>query len=177
MRWIRNLILIVVGLVALLAVSAYLLPRNVVIERSTTIDALAEEIFPLVNSLKRGQEWSPWLDRDPETQIVFDGPDAGVGASMEWTSDHPEVGSGRQEITSSTPDQRVETALDFGGQGTATAWFDLVPEGSGTALTWGLDADMGNNPIGRWMGLMMDGWVGTDYEAGLANIKALAEGS
>jgi hypothetical protein len=35
---------------------------------------------------------------------------------------------------------------------------------------------MGVNPVGRWMGLMMDRWVGADYERGLANLKALVEG-
>jgi len=32
------------------------------------------------------------------------------------------------------------------------------------------------NPMGRWMGLMMDGWVGPDYETGLSNLKSLVEG-
>ena len=34
---------------------------------------------------------------------------------------------------------------------------------------------MGMNPMGRWMGLMMDGMVGADYDQGLANLKALVE--
>jgi hypothetical protein len=47
--------------------------------------------------------------------------------------------------------------------------------GGGTVVTWGIDADMGNSPIGRWMGLMMDRWVGTDFEAGLTNLKTVVE--
>ena len=35
--------------------------------------------------------------------------------------------------------------------------------------------DMGMNPIGRWMGLTMDGMVGKDFDTGLASLKALAE--
>ena len=42
-------------------------------------------------------------------------------------------------------------------------------------MTWGLEADMGNAPVGRYMGLMMDRWVGGDFEAGLARLKALVE--
>ena len=175
MRFIRKLFIFLVAIVVLLAAGAFLLPRNVIVERSATINAPPEEVFPLVNSLKRGREWSPWLARDPETKLTFDGPDEGVGAKMAWASEHPQVGSGKQEIILSTPDERVETALDFGAEGPAKAWFALAPEGEGTILTWGLDADMGNNPIGRWMGLMMDRWVGGDYEAGLSNIKTLAE--
>ncbi len=176
MKFLRNLVIGLIGLVVILAASAYLLPRHVVVERSIAVEAPPETVFPLINSLKRGAEWSPWLARDPQTKLTFGGPDEGVGANMHWESDHPQVGNGSQQITLSRANERVESALDFGAQGPATAWFDLVPDGTGTLLTWGLDADMGMNPIGRWMGLMMDGWVGPDYERGLANIKALAEG-
>jgi hypothetical protein len=176
MRFLRNLILVLMGLIALLAAGAYLLPRHQIVERSILIDASPEAVFPLVNSLKRGAEWSPWMGRDPAMQVTYEGPDDGVGAKMQWASENPQVGSGRQEIVLSTPNERVETALDFGEMGAAKAWFALASEGEGTRLVWGLDADMGSNPIGRWMGLMMDRWVGADYEAGLANIKALAEG-
>lgn len=60
--------------------------------------------------------------------------------------------------------------------GTAEAWLSFVPEGAGTRVTWGLDAEMGNSPVGRWMDLMMDRWVGADSEQGLENLKSLAEG-
>jgi hypothetical protein len=35
---------------------------------------------------------------------------------------------------------------------------------------------MGNNPIGRWMGLMLDGLVGADYERGLEQLRQTVEG-
>ncbi len=169
------MIYIILAVVILLVAGSYLLPRHVTVERSVLVEASTSEIFPMVNSLKRGVEWSPWLKRDPDTRLDFTGPDAGVGAIMEWASDHKKVGSGRQEIVASVRDERVETHLDFGAQGKGVAWFALGAEGSATRLVWGLEADMGNSPIGRWMGLMMDKWVGADYEVGLANIKALAE--
>ena len=80
MRLIRNLFIGLIGLVLLLAAGAYLLPRNVIVEREITIDAPPSEVFPLINSLQRGEEWSPWLERDPEVQISHTGPDAGVDA-------------------------------------------------------------------------------------------------
>ena len=95
---------------------------------------------------------------------------------MRWVSDQRDVGTGSQEIVVSEPDSRVETALDFGEMGTATAFFDLAPGGGGSRVTWGFTTDTGFNPVGRWMGLMMDRWVGADYETGLANLKTLVEG-
>ena len=176
MRLIRNLVLFLAGLAIVLAAAAYLLPRNVIVERSVTISAAPDAIFPHVNSLEKAAAWSPWLKRDPATKLTFEGPAEGVGNKMTWMSENAQVGSGTQEITASQPGERVESTLNFDGMGTSTAWFVLVPEGAATKVTWSLDADMGNNPIGRWMGLMMDRWVGADYESGLANLKALVEG-
>ena len=169
-----------IGLAAVLAVvffgGAFLLPKEVTVERSIAINAPPADIFPHLNSLKAAGEWSLWLERDPEVQLTYSGPEAGVGAKLAWASDDPQVGNGTQEITLSEPDKRIETALDFGPMGQALAHFDLEEIGGATNVTWGLESDMGNNPTWRWMGLMMDDWVGGDYETGLANLKALVEG-
>lgn len=176
MRIIKWLVGIVVVLAIVFFAGGFLLPKDVAVARSIEIDAPASEVFPHVNSLKAGAEWSPWLGRDPEVQLAYSGPDAGVGAKLDWVSEHPQVGTGSQIISASIQDQKVTTDLDFGDMGTAVANFDLVENGGKTVITWGFEADMGSNPMGRWMGLMMDRWVGGDYEAGLANLKALVEG-
>lgn len=177
MRLAGRILIGIAILVAVLAGVGMLLPRNVEVTRSTVIEAPPGEIFGYVNSLQRAAEWSPWLGIDPDVQTRFSGPPEGVGNRMEWTSDNDQVGDGSQEISESVADSRVVSLLDFGAMGTATAWFDLQPEGGATRVTWGLDADMGAGPVGRWMGLMMDGWVGADYERGLSNLKALVEGA
>ncbi len=171
----RILVTLLVIILALVGVS-YLLPGKAEVSRSITIDAPASAIFPYVNSMQETEKWSPWLSRDPETKLSYSGPEAGVGNTLNWASDNPQVGIGSQEITESTTDQSVQTALDFGPMGTATASFHLRPEGSGTQVTWGFVSDLGMNPMSRWMGLMMDNWVGGDYERGLENLKTLVEG-
>ncbi|MDJ1008492.1 MAG: SRPBCC family protein [Paracoccaceae bacterium] len=176
MRILKWILGIVVVLALVFVAGGYLLPREVTVARSIEIDAPPGDVFPHVNSLKAGQEWSPWLERDPEVEVTFTGPDEGVGAGMAWSSEQPDVGIGSQEIVLSEPDRRVETALDFGQMGTAKAAFLLEEAGAGTRVTWDLVADMGAGPMGRWMGLMMDGWVGADYEQGLSNLKTLVEG-
>jgi hypothetical protein len=35
---------------------------------------------------------------------------------------------------------------------------------------------MGNNPVGRWMGLTLDRFVGADYERGLERLRERVEG-
>lgn len=175
MRILKWLFGIVVVLGIVFVGGAYLLPREVTVVRSVNIEAAPEAVFPHVNSLKATAEWSPWMGRDPEMQTTYSGPDAGVGAKLAWLSEHPNVGNGAQEIIASVANERVETALDFGEMGTAKAEFILAGAGAGTEVTWSLVADMGSNPVGRWMGLVMDGMVGADYETGLSNLKTLVE--
>lgn len=173
LKWFFGIVLL---LVAVFVIGGMLLPRDVAVARSIDIDASAEEIFPYINSLKAAAEWSPWLGRDPEIQLSYTGPDAGVGAALAWTSEHPQVGNGSQLISASVENERVVTDLDFGDMGTASAEFVLRESGeAATNVTWGFTADMGSGPVGRWMGLMMDSWVGADYEAGLNNLKSLVE--
>ena len=175
MRILKRIVAAILVVVILLVVVAFFLPRDVTVARSIEIDASPAVIYPLVADLRRAAEWSPWLELDPDSEITFTGPADGVGQTMSWKSDHPNVGSGAQSITMLEPDRKVETALDFGDQGTATASFDLEPEGSATKVRWGFKTDLGFNPVARYFGLMFDQWIGADYEKGLANLKAVAE--
>ncbi len=155
---------------------AYLMPKTINVERDITIDAPPAEVFPYVNNYKKFNEWSPWANRDPDATYTYSGPEAGEGAKMSWEGNES-VGAGSQTILESKENELVRTELDFGDQGTAEAYFDLEPRSDGTKtnITWGMKSDMGNNPIARWMGLMMDRWVGTDYEKGLKNLKETVE--
>jgi hypothetical protein len=172
LKWLLGLV--VLAVVAFVAIGL-VLPRELQVARSIDIEAPASAIFPYVNSPRATEMWSPWLAKDPQTQISYEGPEAGVGAKMQWASENPEVGKGTSEITASEQDRRVGVALDFGDMGTATSAYDLVESGGTTTVTWSFETDMGAGPIGRWMGLMMDDWVGADFEQGLANLKSVVE--
>lgn len=176
MRILRNLLIGIVVLIVLAVGVAYLLPRNVVVEREVVVNAPPEEVFDHVSSLQAFAEWSPWNDYDPDMSVTFSGPETGVGNVMEWSSEHPQVGEGRQEIVEVIENELVRTTLDFGGMGTAEAWWALSPAEGGTRVVWGLNADMGMNPAGRWMGLFLDGLIGADYDSGFARLRAAVEG-
>ena len=176
MRLIKRIFVTLIGAILVLVGVSYLLPGKAIVSRSISIDAPATVIFPYVNSMQETEKWSPWLSRDPETKLIYSGPEAGVGNTLNWSSDHEQVGTGTQEIVESIENQVVKTALDFGPMGTASALFVLQPEGDQTQISWGFESNLGMNPMMRWMGLMMDKWVGGDYERGLENLKELVEG-
>ncbi|MBS0376292.1 MAG: SRPBCC family protein [Proteobacteria bacterium] len=168
----------IVGAVVVLLVAAlggaYLLPRGVHVERRIVVDRPAAAVFPYLNSLRKSNEWSPWNDYDPNVKISYAGPDEGVGAKMSWAG-NSKVGTGSQEITGSIANRKVSSALEFGGGGLAKAAITLTTREHGTEVVWSLDIDLGNNPIGRYVGLTLDKAVGADYERGLAKLKALVE--
>jgi effector-binding domain-containing protein len=153
----------------------YLLPREIRVVREVGVDAPISAVFALVDGFDRFNDWSPWVNADPDARYVFDGPDRSVGARMSWDGDPDTVGTGTQTIIERVPFEKVRSELDFGSQGAAMSTFTLSEQGEGTLIRWEFETDMGLNPLGRWMGLFMDRWVGGDYETGLASIKGIAE--
>lgn len=165
----------VIALVILALAVGLLLPSKTHIERSSGIHAPPSTVFAYLNDFRKFNLWSPWAKLDPNAQYIFSGPDQGVGAKMVWHSEHSNVGNGQQQIMISEPDRRVQTALNFGDMGTAYANFDLVATGANTHVTWSFDQDNGYNILGRYFGMMMDKFIGADYEQGLVNLKSVVE--
>ena len=168
-------------LFAAFVLTGYLLPKQVHIERSITVDRPVTMMFQLLNSYRYYHEWSPWADRDPKAEFVISGPESGVGAHMSWIGDPQLVGSGWQEIVASKPYEKISIKLDFDAQGIADTGFNLEPMGDATRITWFFDSDLTeginflDSFLARYFGLLFDRWVGGDYEKGLANLKRFAE--
>ena len=175
MRLVKNGLIGLVLLIAVLAGGGFLLPAECHVERETVIDATPEEVFAFLIDHREFNRWSPWAERDPNTKYEYSGPTSGVGAKAAWSSEDPNVGSGASELVEVVPYEKVRMHLDFGDQGTATAYYTLTPKDGGTHIVWAFDTNFGNNLIARYMGLMFDDWVGGEYEKGLANLKKLAE--
>ncbi|HUO80286.1 MAG TPA: SRPBCC family protein [Steroidobacteraceae bacterium] len=165
--------IIVVALIALVA-GAYMLPQVIHVERSTVIARPAASVFPYINSLRKANEWAPWIAYDPNVKMTYTGAEEGQGAKMSWTG-NDKVGTGSQEITQSVPNRKVASDVRFGGQAPAKAALTLTTTDAGTKVVWSLEINLGNNPIARYVGTTLDAKVGADYERGLAKLKSLVE--
>jgi len=180
-KTLKKVAFVVLFLLAAFVVTGYMLPKQVHIERTITVDRPVTMMFELLNSYRYYNEWSPWAKRDPKAEFVISGPDSGVGARMSWIGEPHLVGSGWQEIVASKPYERIDIMLDFDAQGVADVGFILIPEGDATRLTWFFDSDLTKGVnfldsfLARYFGLLFDRWVGGDYEQGLANLKQYAE--
>ena len=174
MKFLKTLLIGLIGVFVLLAIAGPFLPSSARVERSIVIERSPALIFPVVNSFERFNEWSPWHAIDPNAQYSYSGPASGVGANMKW-SGNDQVGTGSQTITASEPDKRVAIELTFGDMTPSQVEMLLAPEGGGTRVTWTLESQFGYDLAGRYFGLLMDKFVGADYEKGLAQLKAVIE--
>ena len=145
MRPIMRLILGLCALAVILLGVAFALPGQVTIARSVVINAPELIVFPYLNDLHRFGDWSPWAARDPELAATFSGPDQGKGAKVEWTSSKPSVGAGSMQITESNPNRHIDLAVNFNGLD-GTSYYEVVPSGSGSKVTWGFGYEFGHEP-------------------------------
>jgi hypothetical protein len=175
MKALKRVGLLFLSLIILLSLISLLLPSKITVTRSVVLHASAVEVFEQVNTLKNWEKWSPWHQIDPAMLLNYEGPEAGVGAKYSWFSENSNVGNGSLIITESKPLQRIDTLIKFEGQGDGTGYYLFEETPEGTKITWTMIADMGMNPIGKYMGLMMDSMIGSDFEKGLENLRKVVE--
>lgn len=175
MKILKKIGIVLLVIILLIIGISFFLPRQVHVERSLDMKVPPATVFALVNDLKAWEQWSPWHKIDPEMTLTYSDPTSGAGAWYEWKSKHEKVGNGKLSIVEATEGERIKTRLDFEGMDPGYADFIFAAAPDGVKVTWTMDSDMGLNPIAKFFGLMMDKFIGPDYEKGLANLKQLAE--
>jgi hypothetical protein len=175
-----TIVLIAVGVLAVVLVAFLIFaatrPDTVRVERRTSITAPPEQIFPLLNDLHSHGAWSPWEKKDPAMQRTHSGAAYGTGAVYEWDG-NKNIGKGRMEIVESIPPFKVVCKLDFIRPFEAhnIAEFTLERSGDSTAVTWAIYGP--NVFFAKVMSpfCSMDAMIGKEFEAGLGDLKTLAE--
>ena len=172
------IIIFAVFIVAVGAVLAYAATRPDVfqVRRTIVVNAAPDKIFPYINDFKSWTAWSPYETRDPNMQRTYGSSTSGKGATYSWNGDK-NVGSGSMEIVDAPVPSRVTIKLDFTKPFEAhnMADFRLEPANGGTQVSWSMS---GPTPfLGKILHVFidMDKMVGRDFEAGLANLKSVAE--
>jgi hypothetical protein len=176
MKILRAILLVLVIAIAAVLALAATQPDHYHIERSAMISAAPAAVFRQVNDFHRWDAWSPWERIDPAMKRTFTGPGSGKDAAYAWAG-NDKVGEGRMTIVESQPDSRVGIRLEFIKPWTETCRIDftMVPNGATTNVTWGMDGM--RNYMAKIMCVFMDmdKLIGTDFEKGLGQLKAVAE--
>lgn len=171
--WIRVLAGVMVTLV-LVVCAGFFLPADYRAERSIHIAAPPDRVWALIEDPRQWSRWTAWNRRDPAMTMVYSGATAGVGAVWQWQS--RSEGNGRMAFVGADAGRRLDYRLEFEGfDQPSFGSLALAPDGQGVKLTWSMHGTMDANPVDRWFGVLMDRMVGPDFEAGLNELKRLAE--
>jgi hypothetical protein len=173
---LKKILIGVAALVAFLIVFIATRPASFRVERTVSMTAPAEVVFPLVNDFHNWDRWSPWAKKDPNQQTTHSGAAMGQGAEYSWAG-NGKVGEGRMTVTDSRPNERVGIKLEFlkPWEATNAVDFTFEPTGDEVRVTWGMTGH--HNFMGKAASLFMsmDSMVGKDFEQGLASMKLAAE--
>ena len=171
----------IIGIVIVVVIAGVLIlaatkPDTFRVQRAASIKAPPEKVFALINDFNRWGAWSPWEKKDPAMKRTFGATTSGKGATYAWEGNR-EVGQGRMEIAESVPSSKVALNLDFVKpfQAHNLVEFTLEPKGDTTNITWAMQGDTPYFAKIIHVFINMDKMVGKDFEAGLTNLKSIAE--
>jgi hypothetical protein len=166
---------VALGVVVVLVLAA-MKPDQFRVQRSAAINASPEKIFPLINDFKAWTAWSPYENKDPDMKRTYSAVTGGKGATYAWDG-NGNVGAGNMLITDAPAPSKV--ALDLNMTKPMTAHnkveFTLVPAGDTTTVTWMMRGEAPYFAKIIHVFFNMDKMVGGDFEAGLAQLKNVAE--
>ncbi len=173
---LKTIAIVVVVLIAGVLLFAATKPDTFRVERSASIKATPEKIFAILNDFKQWGAWSPWEKKDPAMKRNFGATTSGKGATYGWEG-NKDVGTGSMTITESTPFSKLAINLDFLKPFEAhnVAEFTLTAQGDTTLVTWAMHGPANYMTKIIHVFMNMDKMVGPDFEAGLANLKVVAE--
>ncbi len=170
---IKKALLGLAGLIAIILVVAAFKSPDFRVERSLTIAAKPEAIFPWFDSHKKFNDFNPWLKLDPEAKVTYEGPETGVGAASAWEG--KQTGKGKATTVESKPNELIRLRMDWiePMEGVSTVDYIFKPEGDKTTVTWAMYGK--SNFMGRIFSVFMncDSMCGPQFEQGLAAVAKI----
>ncbi len=172
---LKNVLLVIAALVVSLMIYAAFKPDSFKVQRTTTIVAAPGKLFPLINNMRAFNTWNPYVRKDPTMPLQYEGGSEGSGAAYSWSSEN--AGVGRMEVVESTSPSKVVMRLEFSEPMRAInkVEFTLEPKGDSTRVTWTMTGSMPYLHKLMTIFFSMDKMIGADFEAGLVNLKSIAE--
>jgi Polyketide cyclase / dehydrase and lipid transport len=169
MHSLKRIAIASVAVLLLVLGIGYLLPGAWQVERTVVIRAPAAAIFPHLNSLKQWHDWTVWTRQQPDLQIEYSGPDAGVGATSRWrTQDERAV----MKIMQSQRNSLVAYSVLFNAGASRTDGnLTLVSEADGTRVVWRAAGDIGRGPVSGYLALLEGRRHGNDFDDSLELLK------
>lgn len=174
MKILKKIGIIFLALAIIWFLVSLFLPSELRVTRGIVINAPSNLVFDQINVIRNWQHWSYWDNIDPKMESKWEGPESGVGAKHSWSSDHKDVGHGSMTIVRVVDDREMDFELMFEEMGGSIGEWRLRDTTGGTYATVSMSMNVGF--LGRvFPGLVMDSWLGSDFEKTLAGLKKHSE--
>lgn len=169
-------ILISLAIVAvLMLVVALVLPSSRHLSESVETNRKLTIVYDTLNSLRRFDDWNPLVLRDSDMKVSLSGPESGVGARLDYSSDEENLGEGSWEITANEDKRSVTYKIVNPQRGSdKVTTYTLEPtgrNGRNVKITQTYDVDYGWNLLGRYAGMYVSRHVGDDMKLGLRRLS------
>ena len=163
------------ALIALILVAGIFLPKRSDSVNSIIINAPKAVIWEQIKSLKNHNNWSPWVEKDPNMKAIFEGTDGNIGSKSSWKGDI--IGVGAQTIVAMEDMKSVKVDLKFKEpfESSADALLMLTDQTDGSIkVDWTFGMNM-PYPFNALAPIMGDNGVGDDFKHGLEKLKKICE--
>ncbi|KAA2243408.1 SRPBCC family protein [Chitinophaga agrisoli] len=178
MRFIKLILISIVGFAILISLLSLLFPSQAVVERSGVIDAPMTVVYGQINDLRTWSQWNPWTKMEATNSLEFSEPAYGTGAWYSWANPKKQgVTSGKLTITRSEPAKGVYYELLYNDMRPVSSGLEIKPtkNGDGTVIHWYLVTKLGWLPWWKFRGFMADRLMGPQVEQGLTELKERCE--
>jgi len=163
---------IIAGLIVLVFIVALVTPKNYQVARDIIINRPRMEVFNYARMIKNQEQYSVWVMRDPNVNIVYTGTDGTVGAMSSWKSDDKKVGIGEQEIKKIDEGKSIEVEIRFKKPFESTGFGLTTTEDAGQGATKVTTRFSGTSKFPfNAMNFMLDNMLGKDIQQNLQNMK------
>ena len=173
---LKTILCAVVAAIAVFLIYVTTRPDTFKVARSAQIKAPPDKIFPLINDLRAYNTWNPYVKKDPAVKLTYSGPAAGAGAKFLFDG-NKDAGKGSIEVVAATPPSQVDMRLMMAEPFAINnlVRYSVAPKDGGSEVTWAMEGPVPYIAKIAHLFFNMDKMLGTDFEAGLASLKALAE--
>jgi hypothetical protein len=175
MKILKKVLLVIAIIIAIPLIIALFVKKEYSIVREVTINKPKQEVFNYVKYLKNQDNYSKWVQTDPNMKKDFRGNDGTVGFIYAWNG-NSEAGEGEQEIQSITEGERVDVEVRMKRPMEAVNYAPITTEAisdNQTKVKWEFK---GKSPYPlNFMNLFVDGLLGKDLEKSLVTLKGILE--
>jgi len=172
MDLLRNVLLGLAVILAILFIFPLFLSSHVVITASEEIQAPAKVVFDEINNLHKQKLWYPFKN-DSITPDSIPKPSQGTGATRYWIKGDSILR--KLVIEKSKPFSYLKAVLWFGkDQGAVQEWH-LSGDSSRTNITWKFQVLNLHYPFGKWLGLVIRNSMQPALKTGLKRLKKVSE--